>query len=405
MASKGVIAAARCTGHEPLSLRSAFRNLLENLSPPLTSLIRTGDRVLIKVNMGCSGLRSPADRVTTHPLLVEEIVRAVQECGAKVFFGDDVARVGKHCRQLWTSTGMWEVAQKTGAQLVDFVAVGAREVRGGLSYPRKYLVTNAYFDADVVINAASCRSHPNIILSGAIKNMFGLIVGRRKSLMHDLFWNNTSKFARVIADIYRTIPAQLSFLDLTSVREGQGVPGQGPSIQPVGLLLAGTDPVALDTVAAHAIGYDQLPIWTTQHAHHMGLGENDISRIQFRGLNWATFEKCHLRYPLITTPTTNTAYERISSFVNHTVLRPRPVISARDCTGCGDCADRCPVHCIGRSENIFHIELSRCVDCGCCLKVCEENAVNLEHVGLARAIRTMMFPSKSPGLASSEVKN
>jgi hypothetical protein len=45
--------------------------------------------------------------------------------------------------------GMWE-EHNTGATLVDFVKVGAREVRGSLLYPRKYLVSNAYFDADVV---------------------------------------------------------------------------------------------------------------------------------------------------------------------------------------------------------------------------------------------------------------
>src|SRR5579872_1467845 len=32
---------------------------------------------------------------------------------------------------------MWEVAQHTGATLVDFAAVGAREIRGGLLYLTK----------------------------------------------------------------------------------------------------------------------------------------------------------------------------------------------------------------------------------------------------------------------------
>jgi|SRR5579872_161245 len=193
------------------------------VEPPLNSIVRRGDRVLVKVNMACSGLRAPEDRITTHPLVVQAIIEALKDCGAVVSFGDDVARVGKYCLRLWKTTGMWDVAQRTGARLVDFVAVGGREMRGHLRYPRKYLVTNAYFEADVVINAANCRSHPNIMLSGAVKNMFGLILGTRKALIHQLFWDDPYKFGRAIADIHYTIPSGLSFLDLTSFREGQGV--------------------------------------------------------------------------------------------------------------------------------------------------------------------------------------
>jgi uncharacterized protein (DUF362 family) len=192
------VAAALNESHTSTSVTKAIQHLLENLNHPLNSIVKRGDHVLVKVNMACSGLRNPEDRVTTHPLVVTAIITALQDCGAIVSFGDDVARVGKHCSQLWKTTGMWGVAQYTGAKLVDFVAVGAREVRGTLIYPRKYLVTNAYFNADVVINAANCRSHPNIILSGAIKNMFGFVVGIRKALIHELFWNNPRKFGRAI---------------------------------------------------------------------------------------------------------------------------------------------------------------------------------------------------------------
>jgi len=60
----------------------------------------------------------------------------------------------------------------------------------------------------------------------------------------------------------------VSFLDATTVREGQGV---ADVIRPVGLILGSTDAVALDTLAAHAIGYDQLTVWTTIHANAVGL--------------------------------------------------------------------------------------------------------------------------------------
>jgi uncharacterized protein (DUF362 family)/ferredoxin len=385
--SKGIVAGALSNSHSTPAMVLSVRRLLDSLSPPLTSLVKPTDRVLIKVNMACSGLRAPSDRVTTHPTFVAEMIRALRDCRAKVSLGDDVARVGKHCEEIWRKTGMWDVAQQTGSELVDFVTVGAREVRGSLLYPRKYLVTNAYFDTDVVINAANCRSHPNIVLSGAIKNMFGFVIGKRKALMHHLFWDNPSSFGRAIADVCRTIPPVLSFLDLTTVREGQGAENTREAIQHVGLIIGGVDPVALDTIAAHAIGYENLPIWTTYHGNKMGLGESDIGAIQVRGLDWPKFNKRQLAYPLIETPLQKSPYDWASNLANRTILRQRPVISREKCTGCGDCEARCPVACIRPTrDGVFKIDLGRCVDCGCCLTVCEEEAVSLTHVGVARTM-------------------
>ena len=392
--TRAVVSAARNECHTTPSVSKALRHLLDHLEPPLDSLVKSGDRVLVKVNMGCSSVRNPQDRFTTHPAVVEAIIRVLQDCGAVVSFGDDVARAGMHCAHIWGATGMWDVAKRTGATLIDFVSPGAREVRGGLLYPRKYLVTNAYFEADVVVNAANCRSHANIGMTGAIKNMFGCVVGLRKQLIHNLFPGNLRHFGRAIADIHRVIPADLTFLDLTSVLEGHGT---GEAVRPVGLMLASPDPVALDTVAAHAIGYQELPIWPTYYGGKLGLGFNDLQQISIRGLDWARFEKRRLKHPLISPLTKLSAYARITAVANNTVLRPRPVINATRCTGCKDCVTRCPVHCIQTGPgNVYCINLNNCVDCGCCLKVCEVGAAQLEFVSLAKVIRrlTNRLPEK-----------
>jgi uncharacterized protein (DUF362 family) len=75
---------------------------------------------------------------------------------------------------------------------------------------------------------------------------------------------------------------------LESVVEGHGV---DEAIRPVGLMLAGTNPVALDTVAAQAMGYHELPIWTTYYAHQRGLGCNTIEQINICGIEWASFAR------------------------------------------------------------------------------------------------------------------
>lgn len=383
--ASALVAVAYNSSYNVNSVSKALATLLENLDPPLPVIVKRGSRVLVKVNMGCSGARDPALRLTTHPTIAEAIINALHDCGAVVSFGDDVARAGKHCAGIYERTGMAAVAKRSGARLVDFVAAGARTVPSGLLYPRTHLITNAYWEADIVINAANCRSGPSIVtMSAAIKNMFGCVVGQRKQLMHDIFGSSPRNFGRAIADIHRVARADLSFLDLTTVSEGFGI---APAVRPVGLVLASTDPVALDTVAAHSIGYEQLPRWTTHYGRRMGLGWNTLDRIVLKGDDWQTWPKARLAYPSPTSPE-ESVWETLSRRVNNTILRQVPVISANRCNGCGECFERCPVKSIhASSPGVYEIDRGSCADCGCCIKTCEIGAIERQPVGWAKWIR------------------
>jgi uncharacterized protein (DUF362 family)/Pyruvate/2-oxoacid:ferredoxin oxidoreductase delta subunit len=373
------VAAAFSGEYTPKAVQRAFRHLLDSMLPPLSSYIGTGDHVLLKVNKGCSGVRTPEERFTSHPLFVEAVIAAAMDCGARVSFGDDLTRTA-HGERIWHSTGLGEVARRTGARLVNFLEAGAREVRSGLTYPRSYFITNAVFEADLFINVANCRSHANVILSGAIKNTFGAVIGSRKLRIHAQF-PDPSRFAEVIADIHRVVRPELSFLDLTSVIEGHG---KGPSIQPVGLIMASADPVALDTLAACAIGFETLPIWTTVHASRMGLGTSNLAQIEVDGIDWGRFEKKTLRYPFLVTFPGESLWNAVTRWLNNGVLKPRPVISEAKCTSCGDCFGNCAASAIHEAHGKMRIDLARCADCQWCAKVCPVGAVQLELTGLAR---------------------
>ena len=257
-------------------------------------------------------------------------------------------------------------------------------MRGFLRFPRTHLITNLVFESDVVVNAANCRSLSTVVLSGAIKNMFGVMLGLRKLRIHQLF-PDPSEFARVVVDVHRAARPTISFLDLTSVIEGQGI---ADAIRPVGLILGSTDAVALDTLAAHAIGYEDLTVWTSVHGNAVGLGSNQIDRIIVRGLDWNTFPKRCLRHPELQLRHSESLVGRITRRMNNTIFRRRPVIAAQACTGCGTCANRCPVGAIHLSpQERFLIDLDTCADCGCCLRVCDVGAVGSEFVGVAKGLR------------------
>lgn len=379
------MSAAHNNSHAREVVTGAVRSVVEHFDPPLSSLVKRGDRVLVKVNMGCTSFRDPGERYTSHPAYVEAIIECLLDCGAHVTFGDDVSRTAQYER-IWNKTGMSEVAERTGARLVDFVQAGGREVRGFLRFPRTHLITNLVFDCDLVVNAANCRSLSTVVLSGAIKNMFGVMLGRRKMRIHQMF-PDPSDFARVVVDVHRVARPAVSFLDLTSVIEGQYV---ADAVQPVGLVLGSTDTVALDTLAAHAIGYDDLTVWTSIHGHDAGLGSNRIDRIIVRGVNWDSVQKKRLLHPALEGPHSESLIGRITRRLNNTILRPRPVISTQTCSGCAACTNRCPVGAIHPDRHgTFSIDLSTCADCGCCLRVCEVGAVRSEFVGIGKGLRVL----------------
>src|SRR5262245_52706503 len=171
--------------------------------------------------MGCMGMRDPTERMTSHPLYVEAVTEALIDCGAIVTMGDDVSRARVY-ESIWNTTGMRGVAARTGARLVDFLQAGGSEVRGHLLYPRTHFITNLVFEADVIVNAANCRSHVTVTLSGAIKNMFGVLLGKRKERLHCMF-QDVRDFSRAVVDVHSLARPAVSFLDLTTVLEGDGV--------------------------------------------------------------------------------------------------------------------------------------------------------------------------------------
>ena len=56
-------------------------------------------------------------------------------------------------------------------------------------------------------------------------------------------------------------------------------------------------------------------------------------------------------------------------------MRPRPYIDSSLCTGCGVCADNCPMGCIAYSCGSYEIDHDKCAKCGHCAGLCFVGAI------------------------------
>lgn len=380
---RAVVAAVRNDSYNRTSVRRAFQDLLERIEPGLPSLIKTGDRVLLKpfLRYGHHGVES---RLVSHPEVVSSVVEALRDCGAVITIGDEGSKKLRNESAAPDTQWLHDLAGRYGASLVSFARTGARQVRGRLLFPRKYLIARAIIEADAIVSCANFQPHHTLGISGAVKNMFNAVVGKRQEHLQAMFPHPTD-IARVIVDVCAIAKPTISFLDLTTVKDL----GAGGINQPIGLLLAGRDPVALDAVASHAVGWDETAMPTISLGERHGLGCMDLKRIKLLGLDWPELNKVTLSKLPTAPPEGESLYSKITRFINRTVLCPKPTIT-KSCTNCGDCQAICPVQAIRRTpSNDLKINQAKCVRCDLCISACDHEAIEIQHVGARRVARRL----------------
>lgn len=196
---------------------------------------------------------------------------------------------------------------------------------GGYLFP-SYDLNRAYEQTDVFVSLAKLKNHAEAGVTLATKNSFGItplaLYGddagteqasqARVQILHDGAADPPTgvvaelrkdtprlprwRVPRVIADLLAIRPIDLAIIDgIETVAGGEGpwVPGELRSLKP-GLLLAGRNAVCTDAVATAVMGYDPRaaagthPFPGDNHlelAAAAGLGSNDLSRIEVRGLS------------------------------------------------------------------------------------------------------------------------
>lgn len=268
------VALTQCQDYEPSCVAAAIHRQLECLGG-LDRFVHSGDTVLLKPNFIAP--RSPDQSAAqTHPAVIIEMARLLKDFGAKPIVGDSPA---------WSNTkicagklGLIEPLARLGVPLIDLT--DSRKERLAPGKPRVYLSSVA-LDADAIINLPKFKGHQQLTVTFAVKNMFGCVSGKRKALWHFTKGDDETDFCTFLIDIYRRLAPALTLIDGIVAMEGAG-PVRGPS-KSLGWLIAGTDPIACETVCCHLINLptERVPIVRTAKA--LGFGCAQIDRIDIRG--------------------------------------------------------------------------------------------------------------------------
>lgn len=243
------------------------------------SFISKGDVVFIKPNISWD--KKPEQGATTNPVVVETVVKMVREAGAsKIIVADNACN---DARRTYKRSGIRNAAESAGAEVPFMEKRKFVKTDLGGDVLKQWEVYKDALEADKIINVPVAKHHglSNVTLS--MKNLMGLIGGRR-DLLHQ-------KLPESIVDLASFFKPVLTILDAVRILKANGPQGSTlKDVERLDTIAASTDPVKIDafgiTLFENA-GFDNDPA-SFPHirlAEQKGLGIADYKSEGFTEVN------------------------------------------------------------------------------------------------------------------------
>jgi uncharacterized protein (DUF362 family) len=254
---------------------AATKKVLEAIGG-ISRFVKKGQQVVLKPNM--SFARTPDFSATTHPLVVATVAQACMEAGAQqVLVIDHTLHRAELCLE---RTGIREACKDISG--VHVLALQDRKFYREIKIPQGKIlerveVIKDVLDSPVLINIPVAKSHSATGVSMGMKGLMGLIWDRES--FHSQYNMN-----QAIADLGTVIKPQLTILDATRALTSGGPGGPGEVKKP-NLIIAGVDPIAVDSYGVSVVPWygQNFKGRQVEHlllAHQRGLGKIDIDQLK-----------------------------------------------------------------------------------------------------------------------------
>jgi uncharacterized protein (DUF362 family) len=147
-----------------------------------------------------------------------------------------------------------------------------------------------YFLGKNVVHLPTVKCHIYTNTTGAMKNAFGGLLSEKRHWTHSWIHETLVDLLVIQREIHTGL---FAFMDGTSAGNGAGPRIMTPETKNV--VLASSDQVAIDAVAARIMGFDPLSIPYIRLAHDLGLGVGDPREIEIVGDADAANQNWHFK--------------------------------------------------------------------------------------------------------------
>lgn len=364
---KAYTAITNCFSYKSNELFDAIKMACDNADFPNVK----NKIVLLKPNVLSDA--KPENSITTNPEFLRQVIKYIkQKQPSKIIVGDSPGLPGTNF--LPKNCGIFDVCLEENVEWVDFGSNYELEQIPGCSTSLN--ITSYYKKADIIISLPKFKTHEFMYLTGAIKNLFGLIPGLHKSSCH-LSCPSRESFAHLIGGICELVSPNFAIMDSVIGMDGPGPANGYP--KPISLILASNNCAALDIAQSLLAGVDpeKLPIIQDIEKRNLipknliyTLGTPSEYKIQnFKAVqitNKTKFFKS-LIFPFFT--------RGIQKFIQQREAPPQ--FLSEKCILCGKCVKICPAKALSIKQKRVDIDTSKCIRCYCCNEVCPENAIKI----------------------------
>ncbi len=344
-----------------------------------------GKNVVIKPNFVRK--MDPQAGGTTHPSFIYAAALAAAERGAKSvtvaespsgpYNETALHSIYKGCM---TADAVSELEKNAVKLNYDCSAVHL-DYKEGIAV-RNFNIIKPIADADVIINLSKLKTHGLTTMSAAVKNLFGSIPGTEKLEMHARF-PNVDDFCEMLVDLcamHYSRAKMINIVDAIVAMEGNGPTNGKP--RKLGLVIAGMNPFAVDSVCADIIMYGKSVPTVAISRERKLFDRDDIS------ISGESPEK--VRVTDFVPPDSRKGLVRyLSNTRIMKLFEPRPQINTKRCVCCGECMRSCPKKTITldtvKKRAVIHPE--NCIKCFCCQELCPHDAVKIKRSFIVSSIK------------------
>jgi len=259
------------------SPKDLVRKAIEELGG-MSCFVKKGDVVVLKPNISWD--RVPEQAATTNPDVVAEVVKLCLDAGAKKVKIFD--RTLNEPRRCYRRSGIEKAAKEAGADVYHVYERKFKKVK----FPDGELIKSwelykDVLDADRIINIPIAKHHSMSGMSLGMKNYMGFLGGNRGKFHRD--------FNVKIVDLNTRVKADLVILDAYRMLLRNGPSGGNlADVQLKKMVVAGTDPVAVDSFGSTLFNLIPERIAFLKEAHRRGLGEIDLKKLTIRTFSLAS---------------------------------------------------------------------------------------------------------------------
>ncbi len=215
----------------------------------------------------------------TNPDIAIAVLKLCKDAGARQIYCLENAS-----EEYWKRSSLFDEYSNLLSELKNTTSRKTKIISEGI-YLKEADVSSELDECDVFINIPIIKNHGGCTITGNLKNMMGLCPHSTNRKLHDPIesysGNKNDYLSQCIADLNLIRKPDLCVADVTESIITNGPAGPGEIVKPQ-KIIAGTNPVSVDTCGALAIGFETKKIKMLEFAKNHGLGETDLTKLTIK---------------------------------------------------------------------------------------------------------------------------